>query len=116
MKKPTTPTVKDIIQEVRRLAKESPDNKYENIDGCFYSQGMCTNGSIGCMFGQAFKNLGIKIPDNLDRSGIVGVLSELKLSEFNDHSMWCLDVQKLQDTRTTWGEAVSTADQEWKNV
>ena len=52
-------TIKDIIIGIRKRVAESPDNVYHQPmpDTCYYGQGVCADGTIGCIFGQAFKRL-----------------------------------------------------------
>lgn len=118
--------VSDIIAEVRKIVKERPD-VYYNPDGmCKYSEGVCSDGSIGCIFGQAFTNLGINakkfdqypVPEgmlNYGKNYIPGIDHILR-HEFNCEDIleleWCGTVQNGQDGNLSWKEAVLEADRE----
>lgn len=106
--------VPDLISEIRKLASEHPDNVYEKTDGllCSYSRGTCTDGSRGCIFGQAFKRLGIDIPRKFDDRTIHGLLDGHNLGS-TDELNWCNAVQLKQDTGWTWSNAVSYADRNY---
>lgn len=117
----------DIIAEVRKIAKERPD-VYYNPDGmCKYSSGECSDGSIGCIFGQAFTNLGIDakkfdkypVPHHTSINGsttYVPSIDHILRNEFNCKEVleleWCGTVQNGQDGGLSWKEAVLEADRE----
>ena len=110
-------TAAQIIQEVRKLAEASPDNVYQlsNGLGCFYGKGQCTNESTGCIFGQAFTNLGIPgtwLDDNTigQNSYIYEILDWLQIPHTSQESQWCGKVQSEQDYRVSWKIAVENAD------
>ncbi len=112
-------TAAQVIDEVRKLAKESPGNIYKGLPSafmssgfaCYYSTGENENGSVGCIFGQALKNLGLVITDNNDQVRITNLLVILGISHLNEFELdWCRTVQSRQDSGTEWGHAVSEAD------
>jgi hypothetical protein len=115
-------TIEQLILEVRRLAKESPENTYTPefsekesfIKACFYNKGKCTNGAAGCIFGQAFRNLGSPIPpvyDNGNGSAIMAIFNGLNLTHPNQNLIeWCLEVQRSQDSGDTWEKCINEAD------
>ena len=116
-------TIEQLILEVRRLAKESPNNKYvaDNTDGssfhskaCFYNRGTCTNGATGCIFGQALKNLGSPVPNQFDLGSGANIGAVLAHVQYNiKHSPlvdWCRNVQKAQDKDEPWSECIVDAD------
>lgn len=121
--------VSDIIAEVRKVVKERPD-VYYNPDGiCKYSSGACSDGSIGCIFGQVFTNLGIDAkkfdeyptPEGISptiyggKTYVPGIDCILR-HEFNCEEIleleWCGTVQNGQDGGLSWKEAVLEADRE----
>jgi hypothetical protein len=116
-------TIEQLILEVRRLAKESPENKYTPeladetaslIKACFYNKGKCTNGAVGCIFGQAFRNLGSPIPlvyDNGNGAGIKSIFAGLDITHPNQNLIeWCLEAQRNQDSSYTWEKCITEAD------
>jgi hypothetical protein len=120
-------TLKQLVHKVRELATASPDNKYVTTDGknCFYNSGQCSNGSVGCIFGQALRALGVTedidiwsvnagtaeysirslIPKLVAEGYMVGVTLE-----HTNILSWCAFVQSAQDEQQTWGEAIQRAD------
>ncbi len=103
--------VSEIIREVKRLAAESPDNVYNpNGAGCSYTLGDNTNGSRGCIVGQALKALGVDLAAL--REGIIEVcLNRIPHeSDVDNGILWLAGVQGCQDSRNPWGEAVLNND------
>lgn len=106
--------------EVRRLATERPWNKYgqDGSGRCAYAAGVCSDGSIGCIFGQALRACGVN-PIEFDSGSeqgqpmdIAGVLEELGLvSGLTRKVMWANEVQGLQDAGEPWGNALAQADE-----
>lgn len=113
-------TTQDLINEVRKIAKEKPDFVYATpfTKGCSYfgrqigdPTGQC------CIMGQAFKNLNIDT-SNIDETPVgVSTVGDLILSEaipvtyLNESQVeWLDNVQRLQDEGFPWGEAVSSVD------
>lgn len=115
-------TFKQIEKKVRELAKRSPNNVYdkdEEYGSCFYSTGKCSDGSMGCIFGQALTVLGVNAAffDNLDKGAspyIDTVLDTLKIKTTPKQENWALLVQDSQDGQLSWKEAVECADEECK--
>jgi hypothetical protein len=108
-------TIDNLLAEVRSLAMESPDNIYhrppqdkEFIAVCEYNRGICDNGSIGCIFGQAFRRLGVEVNK-------ICTISALMHTHFGYHPItirnWCWTLQRHQDQGKTWGEALALADE-----
>lgn len=117
--KPAGVTIGQVIGEVRRLAKEAPDNKYERVDGvdidgnvynkaCFYDKGDCSDGTVGCIFGQAFTRLGLSVKGNMH---IRSLLFSIGIESNSEEQVWCGHVQVTQDKGSTWREAVDSADE-----
>lgn len=112
-------TIEDVVSEVRRLAKEFPKCMYtapgctkpEPGQLCSNVDGKCSNGTKGCIIGQAFRNLGIKIPDLHDKSGAPSLCGKVfGLEENVDIVMWLAKVQRSQDAGKTWAYAVRVAN------
>jgi hypothetical protein len=112
----------DLIQNVRQLANDAPYNTYEgnkNGYGCCYAKGECSDGSIGCIIGQAMitcdESITEYISDPARQSKQFELLwddmCETNLMEMSREEMnWCSKVQGLQDDGVAWQEAVSQAD------
>lgn len=106
--------IDELIKEVRRLASESPDNIY--LDRvCRYNSGENSNGSRGCIFGQAFRNLGFM--QIQEEKTVRYVLSEAQGIEGDTQLLfWCDCVQAYQDSCKAWSECVAMADNEYKHL
>lgn len=116
--------LKSLVAAVRSLAEASPDNIYcpEIVDvggngrNCFYSKGDCSDGSKGCIIGQALVKLGFDVarlddnPPNVE--GLLAGWRDYAEIE-NDTSelqCWLAEVQESQDLGETWGQAVTRAN------
>lgn len=121
-------TTELIIKTVKDLALASPENKYNrpnpNPNGCSYVHGVCTNGSTGCIFGQALQSLGFSAEDllTLERyglnsfectTGISWLLGKLEISVPPAHEQWMLNAQQMQDFGNTWIECIANADKHY---
>lgn len=108
--------IADLISEVRKLVSEHPDNIYRglgsdpNHNNCSYSSGTCTDGSCGCIFGQAFKRLGVDVMQLDDTRSIYAVINDNDIPCAKEDKSWCGVVQSNQDAGDTWGKAVEKAD------
>lgn len=122
-------SIDDLVSAVRREVKKRPDVIYgasnDSVTGCSYREGICNDGTFGCLFGQIL--LGSDgLPDdrchgshtfNTD-GNIENVLRELWPEEDwdEDEKMaaadWCQSVQERQDEGETWGDAVDYADEQ----
>jgi hypothetical protein len=108
-------TVHNVIAEVRKLAAEKPDNCYVPTDawgGCCYDKGQCTDGSVGCIFGQALQRLGRPITGC---GSITQALCDSRWFEpltidLDNEVEWCKLVQQYQDANLSWGKAVESAN------
>lgn len=111
--------IDQIIATVRKLAADSPNNVYSRPGGidsvCKYFSGKCSNGSTGCIFGQAFLELELDIDEDIDEDfgmGIVALLDiELNIEEEYHKKNWCDKVQRVQDSELSWSEAIKRADE-----
>lgn len=115
--------VSDIIAEVRRIVQLRPDVTYNASNyGCKYADGYCSDGSVGCIFGQVLSNLGERvqrfdeypIPDcNKTYTPSIGKILENEFGCSDNEYVWCERVQELQDNGLSWGEAVKMTDMEF---
>lgn len=107
------PTIKDVVDQVVKLASEYPDCVYSGVGGdCCNKTGECSNGSVGCIVGQALILAGVD-PDCIeDSSDIYNVADSLwsDVSDYEDKLDWLAEVQSLQDGGNKWGVAVSKAN------
>jgi hypothetical protein len=105
-------TTLDLEKTVRELATDAPDNVYEKPDDfntCCYSRGECTNGSVGCLIGQAMAKHGYDV-SLLDFDG--SLLASEACAYFNiiGRTIWLNEVQSSQDEGHEWLQAISYAD------
>lgn len=101
-----------LINEVLRLARENPDYVYPSGGGtCRYSSSGLVNGvpvdpdCKGCIFGQAFQNLGWELPGEGTYVGY-SVGDEFSMEE----KAFCNDLQAKQDSGTKWGDLVEIVE------
>lgn len=102
-----------IERAIRELAEQFPDNKYLNpleSCGCLYEEGFCSNGSQGCIVGQAIKHAGFTVPVGADNMPLGKLLRDTQPNISSDEVSWVRSVQYLQDRKYTWGEAVAITD------
>ena len=63
----------ELVAEVRSIASDRGEVTYP--DGpCFYDKGECSDGSVGCVFGQALDNIDWPIYKANLRTGIKSLL------------------------------------------
>lgn len=111
-------TIDDLVREVRRLATEKPENVY--LGRFSYVSGECSDGSVGCIVGQAFRAIGIDPAkyDSFCGQGIAAnagraaadafAISDIDIRCSKAH--WLRSVQGSQDRGDTWSAAVAFAD------
>ena len=108
-----------LIDAVRALADRHPDAVYEKGDasGCSYTQGVATNGHMGCLIGQALVACGVTRSElrSVQTQGISDVVEECLFTErFGEADVseedWLRTVQDHQDDGWTWSDAVAYAD------
>ena len=110
-----------IVDEVRRLAAESPEAVYQESP-CHYGIGKCGNGE-GCIIGQAIVAWCPDMEVYLDFEDQKAINHKHNLNVYqivNDHGLnhlltkkeidFCREVQAEQDRRKPWAEAVASAD------
>lgn len=119
-------TQKQLVAKVREIVSLRPGVKYKPDEvrdpdnpghvSCLYGKGTCSDGSEGCIFGQALVALGVD-RGSLDDGEILGEISEvldsLDIADNNGMDEWCMVVQKRQDEGKSWGEAVAIADEKF---
>lgn len=105
-------TVPELEIKVRELAAKSPDNiykpdesrQYNQYVSCFYNEGKCSDGSIGCIIGQAIKALDEEFFEKIKKS-VCGV-SDIVYGK----TKWLQSVQAFQDKGNTWGKCIELSD------
>jgi hypothetical protein len=106
-------TATEIIAEVQRIAEAAPENQYLEAD-CHYTQGACTNGSSGCIVGQALTALGygqqLAILDDERPQGILRVIARLGITGEQGQLDWLETVQDWQDRGDPWRDVVARAE------
>jgi len=87
-----------------------------------YSEGVCSNGSVGCVVGQSMTKAGLEHPvhDEYDFGELIGGQSHevRSTSQFDNGpfrlfgaaASWIASIQDKQDEGQTWGEALAYAD------
>lgn len=111
------PTIKQIIAKVRELATKHPSNiytgPYPGKQNCFYESGGCQDGSVGCIFGQAFAQLDFPIQGS---SSIRTLLDRHSINYHHDEVSWCSLFQLSQDKGHTWSKALEVADEFYPSI
>ena len=109
-------TVSDLISKVRELAAASPDCRYRSTNGsssgCCNNRGECTNGTVGCIIGQAAAALGYDWGDEPSREGVHLFVNRVFRHTPRPQTYWLDLVQGQQDLGKTWGDAVQYADEQ----
>lgn len=106
-------TLQKLIETVRELAKENPNNAYIR-SVCYYNKGECTNGTVGCIFGQAMRKLGVS-EDELNKFGCKPISDIFRQNHIGYDPLfftWCEMVQQSQDSGKEWGQCVKEADEQ----
>jgi hypothetical protein len=118
-----TTTLSELVAQVRRLAADRPDNVYQpELVGaghrCSYLDGRCTDGTLGCLVGQAFRAAGLTADElqPVNRLAICEALEHLLRQDIDclqgAHIAWLMSVQNAQDEGARWREAIEVADRE----
>lgn len=107
-----------IVAKVKELAEASPLNRYnktggEGAPGCSNLQGICTNGSQGCIIGQALLALGVNRELLADHEyDSVRNLLRRTSDLYNEDTFemnYLVYVQLNQDAEQAWGLASHNA-------
>lgn len=100
--------IEAVDKEIERLIKENPDFVYPDkpMQGCNYNCGPGDNPGkcSGCIFGQAFQNLGAEVSS-------IGPIGSLII--FRPYR-WEV-IQKLQDNGVFWGSLITLSNELSKN-
>ncbi len=107
----TVDRLDELVAEVRKIAAERPDTRYEH-KGCFYDQNECSDGSVGCVFGQAFRAIDWVPYKSGEKFYIAGVLLREGYASSDLRLKWCGVFQCQQDRGFTWEEGIVVADEE----
>jgi len=108
--------IQELAIEVRRLAVENPGTNYYARKNCSYFTGGCSDGTIGCIVGQAARNIGYdeflnaaKIEEDKDFSDTTAdnILSKmLDVEQFTGDIAFIRYIQAHQDHGSNWGECL----------
>lgn len=107
-----SPRDRELFDAITYLVEESPDNTYPPhyhgmVGGCYYSQGQCSNGSVGCLIGQALLRAGytgdLSALDIGERTGANDILPQLGYGP--DITTFANCIQDKQDSEIQWGVA-----------
>lgn len=113
-------TLDDVKSKIRELAAAAPTNYYSQVvttsgeRACMYTQGECSNGTVGCIVGQALCALGFrKQCEEIDAKG--GDTAEVMLQACGlkvtaKDYYWFFKVQVYQDMGFMWSDAIVVAD------
>ena len=105
-----------LIAAIRELAAESPDNIYDRgqSHACSYVVGECSNGTQGCIVGQALRRLGLETPDLPTHVDIyLSLIFDCGVAGGDTRLLWVSVVQSEQDSGNTWAYAVKSADESY---
>lgn len=105
-------TFEQLKNEVIRIIEENPNNSYKPelsdvwVCRCRYTSGTCSDGSCGCLFGQALLAVGITLEqlryfDSLDLT-ITRVLIKLEIIFSQSEKDWLGAIQYTQDQGRSW--------------
>jgi hypothetical protein len=122
----TKPLIDNLVGKVRELASARPDNVYRAGPSgqsspptkCTYLGGTCTDGTVGCLVGQALLAIGYTAEQlqPVDQLGIEEAIEKMLPCELTDDEYdkvrWLESAQNAQDNGSPWKEAVRIADAE----
>jgi hypothetical protein len=114
-------TVAEFVTRVRERIARSPDARYippsikgiAGTTGCFYFRGEVTDGTVGCVMGQA---VGIGITDDDAIRDYVMLMEGSREYDTSEVGDWAGYIQNRQDNGTAWGEALAAADKAYPYV
>ena len=111
----TNADAKKLADKVREYAKTRPDVTYtKKGEFCQNFTGKCSDGSIGCIVGQALVECGfVKTTQDQDQWNDAAIAGCYIVDPDDDADEFeFLDfMQELQDNGSTWGQAL----EEWEN-
>lgn len=103
-----------LIKNIREAASQRGENIYSSpsseTSSCYYGKGTCTDGTVGCIFGQVWPEL-----KAYEEESIFSILDSMNIGTSIQKS-WCSEVQSNQDKGLSWREAVERADQKYPEV
>ena len=104
-----------LVAAVRALAAENPERVYAScsVAGCVYKPTKQQDGgTYGCIVGEALRRIGVSSTGLDSVDGEQGIYSRLFQIGIRDDVQidWLTKVQGLQDSGTSWSEAVLKAD------
>jgi hypothetical protein len=122
----TASAIDQLADKVRELAIARPETVYRPAPTgqtspaahCSYLGGTCSDGTLGCLVGQALLAVGFTVEQlrSVDLFGIEEALDKLHPFELTDHQYqqvrWLESVQNAQDNGYAWREAIAIANQE----
>lgn len=104
----------DIVRKAYAMCIANSENVYyrEEPTKCHYTRGKCSNGTVGCVFGQILPHdeFDLKEIDAAQKDNSIS--SVLKCCTDIPFSVraWCNSIQHKQDQGRTWGEALCYAE------
>ena len=117
MKNPNKVTLKTLVKTVRDIVRERPDVMYTAKYVCSYTEGTCTDSSVGCLIGQALVKLGVTFDNDETTKRISTLIQPLcddstrELMKYNNAaSIWLAHVQSAQDRKEVWSDCITDAD------
>jgi len=104
---------KVLLAEVVRLATQYPNAIYTSFS-CKYGSGRCTNGQVGCILGQAARNVCPELYNEMVKEEATYAVSfddltsvKASFSENSAHIAALQDIQNLQDSGSSFGEGAA---------
>ena len=117
MKNPNKVDMKTLVKTVRDIVRERPDVRYQAQRACSYIAGNCTDGSVGCLIGQALVKLGVTFDADETTKRISTLVQPFcddstdELRKYNNAAnTWLAHVQSAQDHKEVWIDCVTYAD------
>ena len=122
----TQSVIGNLFDKVRELAAARPETVYRPwptgqsspMTRCSYLSGACSDGTVGCLLGQALLAIGFTAErlQPVDLLAIVEVIEKLLPIELSKEDRqrvrWLESVQNAQDNGCPWREAIDIADRE----
>lgn len=117
MKNPNKVDIKTLVKTVREIVRKRPDVIYEAKHTCSYIAGNCTDGSVGCLIGQALVKLGVTFDADETTKRISTLVQPFRddstdeAKKYNDVARdWLQHVQCAQDRKEAWIDCITYAD------
>lgn len=118
--KPNKFKLSELVKTVKAIIQSRPDVIYSTIleDGlgaCYYSKGKCSDGTLGCVFGQAFQAMGFKIPSANDSDSINSIIENFAVGVTQRQQDMCEGIQDWQDKENTWKTSLDMANKQLRS-